>query len=107
MDEASGRRNSVTNDDIRTINVDAHKPVLVEVAGMRADLEEMRRSSIQRIEYAPAIMQLRQDVRALRRANANLRKRLDSLWTRLLATLGGAAALIYVLIQLSGSITIH
>lgn len=97
----------MTNDDIRTIIHDALKPVMVEVAAMRADLDEIKRTSISRIEYDPAVEALKSDIRRLRRSNAALRKRLDTLWTRLLATIGGAAALIYVLIQISGSITIH
>jgi hypothetical protein len=95
------------SDDIRQIILDVIAPLKADISSVKDITARIERTAIQRIEYEPQILALQNDIKRLRRSNAALRKRIENIWTRLLLTLGGAAALIFTLIQISDRVSIH
>jgi hypothetical protein len=97
----------VTNEDLRQIILDALDPINVKLANMAADVDEIKRTSVSRLEYDPAIRQIELDIRRMRRSFSAMRRRQERQWLNLIITVGSIGGAVLVLFQLAGHITLR
>jgi hypothetical protein len=97
----------VTNEDLRQIILDALDPINVKMDNMAADVDEIKRTSVSRLEYDPAIKQLQIELRRVRRSIVGMRRRQENLWRNVIITIATVGGAILVLFQLAGHISIR